>query len=134
MSNKKDNSLHTPNEIMFYETDDGKVAIEVRFENENAWLSQKHMAELFGCSVDNVSRHLKNIYTNGELDQNSTTEEFSIVGQEGNRLIRRNVKFYNLEVVISVGYRVNSARGVMFRTWATDKLIEASRRCTDEAA
>lgn len=122
MSNKKDSVMHIPNEIVFYETDDGKVAIEVRFENENIWLTQKHMAELFGCSTDNISLHLKNIYMNRELNQDSTTEEFSVVGQEGGRTIKRHVKFYNLEAVIAVGYRVNSVRGVAFRSWATDKL------------
>lgn len=111
-----------PNEIVFYETEDGKISIAVRFENENIWLTQKHMAELFGCSTDNISLHLKNIYTIGELSQNSTTEKFSVVQQEGNRSITRNVLFYNLEAVIAVGYRVNSERGIAFRTWATDKL------------
>jgi Virulence protein len=110
------------NEILFYETDDGKVCIEVRFENENLWLTQKHMAELFGCSIDNISLHLKNIYLCKELDKNSTTEESSIVQKEGEREVKRDVVFYNLEAVISVGYRVNSERGAAFRTWATDKL------------
>ncbi len=110
------------NEILFYETDDGKVCIEVRFENENLWLTQKHMAELFGCSTDNISLHLKNIYLCKELDKNSTTEESSIVQKEGEREVKRDVVFYNLEAVISVGYRVNSERGAAFRTWANDKL------------
>ncbi|MBA8758303.1 virulence RhuM family protein [Wolbachia pipientis] len=110
------------NEILFYETDDGKVCIEVRFENENLWLTQKHMAELFDCSIDNISLHLKNIYLCKELDKNSTTEESSIVQKEGEREVKRDVIFYNLEAVISVGYRVNSECGAAFRTWATDKL------------
>ncbi|VVC35202.1 Virulence protein RhuM-like [Cinara cedri] len=110
------------NEILFYETEDGKVCIEVRFENDNLWLTQKHMAELFGCSNDNISLHLKNIYLSKELDKSSTTEELSIVQKEGQREIKRNVVFYNLEAVISIGYRVNSERGIAFRTWATDKL------------
>jgi hypothetical protein len=122
MSNNKNSQLSPPNEIVFYETDDGKISIAVRFENENIWLTQKHMAELFCCSTDNISLHLKNIYLEEELSQAATTEEFSVVQKEGNRSVMRNVLFYNLEAVISVGYRVNSARGTAFRTWATDKL------------
>ncbi|MBX9585947.1 MAG: virulence RhuM family protein [Gammaproteobacteria bacterium] len=122
MSSKKKNPILPPSEIVFYETQDGKISIAVRFENENIWLTQKHMAELFDCSTDNVSLHLKNIYTAGELTLNSTTEKFSVVQQEGNRSITRSVLFYNLEAVIAVGYRVNSERGIAFRTWATDKL------------
>lgn len=120
--NDKNRNPPPPNEIVFYETDDGKISIEVRFENENIWLTQKHMADLFNCSTDNISLHLKNIYATGELSQSSTTETFSIVQQEGKRSIKRNVLFYNLEAIIAVGYRVNSERGIAFRTWATDKL------------
>lgn len=119
---KKNNQMLPPNDIIFYETEAGKISIAVRFENENVWLTQKHMAELFGCSVDNISLHLKNIYATGELNEKATTEESSIVQQEGNRSVKRMVLFYNLEMVIAVGYRVNSERGIAFRTWATDKL------------
>lgn len=118
----KNRAILPPSEIVFYEAEDGKISIAVRFENENVWLTQKHMAELFGCSTDNVSLHLKNIYTTGELSQNSTTRKFSVVQQEGTRGMTRNVWFYNLEAVIAVGYRVNSERGIVFCTWATDKL------------
>jgi hypothetical protein len=114
----KNKQILPPNEIIFYETKNGKISIAVRFENENVWLTQKHMAELFGCTIDNISLHLKNIYSNEE----ATTEESSIVQQEGKRSIKRMVLFYNLEAVIAVGYRVNSERGIAFRTWATDKL------------
>ena len=110
------------NQITIYETEDGKARIEVRFENENVWLTQKTMAELFDCSADNVSLHLKNIYTEKELDQKSTTEEFSVAQKEGQRRVKRNISFYGLEAIIAVGYRVNSARGTQFRIWATDKL------------
>ncbi|MBM4212030.1 MAG: virulence RhuM family protein [Gammaproteobacteria bacterium] len=119
---KKNSQVFPPNEIIFYETEDGKISIAVRFENENVWLTQKHMAELFGCSVDNISLHLKNIYATGELNEKATTEESSIVQQEGRRSVKRMVLFYNLEAVIAVGYRVNSERGIAFRSWATDKL------------
>ena len=110
------------NQITFYETPDGRVKIEVRFEDENLWLPQKLMAALFECSADNISLHLKNIYETRELSEESTTEDFSVVQIEGGRKVTRTVKHYSLEAVIAVGYRVNSARGTQFRTWATDKL------------
>lgn len=121
MSNKN-NQILPPNEIIFYETEDGKISIAVRFENENVWLTQKQMAQVFGCSVDNISLHLKNIYATGELNEKATTEESSIVRQEGKRSVKRMVLFYNLEAVIAVGYRINSEHGIAFRTWAIDKL------------
>jgi len=110
------------NQITIYETEDGKARIEVRFENENVWLTPKTMAELFDCSADNVSLHLKNIFAERELEPKATTEEISVVQKEGQREVKRNVTFYSLEVIIAVGYRVNSARGTQFRIWATDKL------------
>jgi len=106
------------NQITVYQTTDGSVNIEVMYANENIWLSQKQMAELFGCSTDNISLHLKNIYKEKELDKYSTTEVFSVVQTEGNRKIARNMTCYSLEAIISVGYRVNSARGIQFRQWA----------------
>lgn len=119
----KDILKFTPDsEITIYETEDGKVKIDVYFGDENLWLSQKLMAELFECSTDNISLHLKNIYNEGELDESATTEEFSVVRQEGNRQVKRDIIFYSLEAIIAVGYRVNSVRGTQFRTWATDKL------------
>ena len=122
MKNTKENKQPMPNEIVFYETNDGKISIEVRFESEIIWLTQKHMATLFDCSMDNISLHLKNIFATGELNQTSTTEKFSVVQEEGKRSIKRDILFYNLEAVIAVGYRVNSERGIAFRIWATDKL------------
>lgn len=119
---KKNSQVFPPNEIIFYETEDSKISIAVRFENENVWLTQKDMAEVFGCSVDNISLHLKNIYATGELNEKSTTEKSSIVQQEGKHSVKRMVLFYNLEAIIAVGYRVNSERGIAFRAWATDKL------------
>ena len=110
------------NQITIFETEDGKARIEVRFEDENVWLSQKQMAELFECSIDNISLHLKNIYNENELEQKSTIEEYSIVQKEGPRDVKRKVTFYSLEAIIAVGYRVNSIRGTQFRIWATDKL------------
>lgn len=110
------------NQIAFYQSPDGSINIEVLYAEENIWLPQKKMAELFDCSSDNISLHLKNIYNENELDQNSTTENFSIVQKEGGRNIQRKVKMYSLEAIIAVGYRVNSERGTQFRQWATEIL------------
>lgn len=107
------------NQIAFYQSPDGFVNIEVLYSEENVWLTQKKMAELFGCSADNISLHLKNIYKEKEIDQKSTTEEFSVVQNEGNRNIERKLRMYSLEAIIAVGYRVNSERGTQFRQWAT---------------
>ena len=107
------------NQITFYQSLDGSVNIEVLFAEENIWLTQKKMAELFACSVDNISLHLKNIYLDKEIDEHSTIEDFSIVQKEGGRKVSRKVTFYSLEAIISVGYRINSERGTQFRQWAT---------------
>src|SRR3972149_6943968 len=107
------------NQIAFYQTPDGSVNIEVLFAEENIWLTQKKMADLFDCSTDNVSLHLKNIYQENEIDQKSTIEEFSVVQKEGDREVSRKVTFYSLEAIIAVGYRVSSERGAQFRQWAT---------------
>jgi hypothetical protein len=107
----KDISKFTPNsEITIYETEDGKVKIEVYFGNENLWLSQKLMAKLFECSTDNISLHLKNIYSEGEIDEAATTEEFSVVRQEGNRQVKRNITFYSLEAKFLVKLRMHWLR------------------------
>lgn len=115
---------HEDNKIIIYQLDDGQAKIEVRLDNETVWLSQKQMAKLFDCSVDNIALHLKNIYLEGELQENRTSEESSIVQKEGKRAVNRPVKHYNLDAIISVGYRVNSSRGTQFRQWATQKLSE----------
>ncbi len=110
--------------MILYKTEDGRTEIEVSLEGETVWLSQKQMAELFDCSVDNISLHLKNVYAEGELTEKATVEDFSIVQKEGNRAISRQIKAYNLDAIISVGYRINSLRGTQFRIWATQKLRE----------
>ncbi len=107
------------NQIAFYQSPDGSVNIEVLYAEENMWLTQKKMSELFDCSTDNISLHLKNLYKEREIDENSTTEEFSVVQNEGGRDIERSVKMYALEAIITVGYRVSSERGTQFRQWAT---------------
>jgi len=96
------------NQLAFYQSPDGSVNIEVLYANENIWLTQKKMAELFNCSSDNISLHLKNIYKEKELNQGSTTENFSVVQKEGYREILRRLTFFSLEAIIAVGYRVNS--------------------------
>jgi hypothetical protein len=106
------------NQIAVYQTPEGGINIEVLYANENIWLPQKRMAELFGCSADNISLHLKNIYKEKELDESSTAEVFSVVQIEGEREVTRNVTCYSLEAIIAVGYRVNSERGTQFRQWA----------------
>lgn len=99
-------------------------SIEVRYKDDTIWLSQKLMAELFDTSTDNIGLHLKNIYEDKELQEDATTEDFSVVQKEGSRSIRRNVKFYNLDAIIAIGYRVNSKRATQFRQWATEVLKE----------
>ncbi len=107
------------NQIAFYQSLDGSINIEVLFAEENIWLTQKKMAELFSCSTDNISLHLKNIFSEKEVSRDSTVEEFSVVQKEGAREISRKVTCYSLEAIIAVGYRVNSERGTQFRQWAT---------------
>ena len=106
------------NQITVYQTNDGRINIEVLYANENIWLPQKRIAELFDCTADNISLHLKNIYKEKELDEKSTAEEFSVVQIEGTRKVTRNITCYSLEAIIAVGYRVNSERGTQFRQWA----------------
>lgn len=110
--------------ILLYETENGKVNIDVILKDETIWLTQKSMAELFECSTDNIGLHLKNIYSDQELDINSTTDKFSVVRKEGKRNVRRNLDFYNLDAIIAVGYRVNSKKATNFRIWATKILKE----------
>jgi len=109
-------------EIKIYKTPDGKTSIEVKLKKETVWLSQKQMAELFDKDSDTIGLHLRNIYKSGELEELSTTEKYSVVRQEEKRKVRRQIKFYNLDAIISVGYRVNSKRGILFRKWATQLL------------
>ena len=106
------------NQIVVYQPNE-TVRLDVRLENETVWLSQSQMAVLFGCSTDNIGLHLKNVFAVGELSREATTEDFSVVRREGSRQVRRNVTCYNLDAIISVGYRVNSILGVKFRQWAT---------------
>ena len=107
-----------------YLADDGQTQIEIRLERDTLWLSQAQLATLFEKDSDTIGLHLKNIYKEGELDPEATTEQSSVVRQEGLRQVRRNIRFYNLDAIISVGYRVNSKKGTQFRIWATQRLRE----------
>ena len=107
-------------EIKIFQLEDGQAEVQVKFDNETVWLTQKQMSQLFDKDTDTISLHLKNIYKSGELSEVSTTEESSVVQKEG----KRNVKLYNLDAIISVGYRVNPKRGIQFRIWANSILKE----------
>lgn len=111
-------------EILLYQTEDGQTRLDVRLSGDTVWLSQAQMAELFQTTVPNINLHLRNIYEEGELDQKATIKEYLIVRKEGSREVQRNVSFYNLDAIISVGYRVKSHRGTQFRIWATQRLRE----------
>ena len=111
-------------DIVIYQTDDGLTKIDVKIQNETVWLSQQQMAELFNTTKQNISLHIKNIYDEEELDENSTVKEFLTVQNEGNRIVERNVKFYNLDMIISLGYRIKSKVATNFRKWATERLKE----------
>ncbi len=112
------------NEILIYENEGSQVEVRLDSQKETLWLSQAQISELLDTSTDNVGLHLKNVYEDGELDEISTTEESSVVRKEGSREVKRRIKHYNLDAVISVGYRVNSIKGTQFRIWATQRLKE----------
>jgi hypothetical protein len=111
-------------EIILYQTEDGQTRIQVRLQNETVWMSLNQMAELFQRDKSVISRHIRNIFTEGELRSESTVAKFATVQSEGSRQVTRDVDFYNLDVIISVGYRVKSHRGTQFRRWATERLNE----------
>jgi len=119
-----ENEIANRGEILLYGDDNGKEFINVVFKDETFWLTQKGMAELFDCSTDNISLHLKNIYADGELEQPTTTEKISVVRTEGTREVSRTIEHYNLDAIIAVGYRVNSKKATRFRQWATKTLKE----------
>lgn len=110
--------------IQIYRLDNGATEIDVKLDQDTIWLSQKQIAELFDKDSDTIGLHLKNIYSTGELEEFSTTEDYSVVQKEGTRNVRRKIKHYNLDAIISVGYRVNSIRGTQFRIWANKILKE----------
>ena len=109
--------------IIFYNDEDGNTKIEVLFENENVWLTQIALSKLFDTTRNNITLHISNIYKEAELEENSTSKDFLQVQTEGNRTVKRNVKVYNLDMIISIGFRVNSKKAIKFRTWA-NKIIK----------
>lgn len=118
------NELLPSGVILLYNNGGEKEFVSVVFKDETFWLTQSGMAELFDCSADNISLHLKNIYNEGELDPEATTEKFSVVRKEGSREVHRTLEHYNLDAIIAVGYRVNSKKATRFRQWATKTLKE----------
>ncbi len=129
-------------EVVLFQAADGKTCLEVQLDQETVWLSQRQMAELFEKDSDTVGLHIRNLYKEGELSREATSEESSVVQDEGGRQVRRKIQFYNLDVIISVGYRVKSQRGTQFRQWATrvlrDHLVKGytvnEQRLRDDAA
>ena len=116
------NKNELDNKIVIYQTEDGKTQLDVKLENETVWLTQAQMTELFQTTKQNISLHINNIFKEGELDSKATVKEYLTVQHEGKRTVRRKVKYYDLDVIISVGYRVKSIRGTRFRQWATSVL------------
>lgn len=116
--------MENQNKIIIYKTTDGKVELDVKIENETVWLTQSQMSDLFQSTKQNVALHISNIYEDNELNQSSTVKEYLTVQKEGAREVKRNVLHYNLDVIISVGYRVKSSQAVQFRIWATEKIKE----------
>lgn len=121
MTEDLSDKAHNKSEILFYQAEDGKTKLDVRLENETVWLAQEQMAELFDKGRTTITEHLRNIFSEGELDEKSVCREFRRTGTDGKEYI---VKHYNLDVIISVGYRVKSLRGTQFRIWATQRLKE----------
>ncbi len=111
-------------QIVIYKTENGDTKLDVRLENETVWLTQKLMAELFQTTVPNINMHLKNIFEEGELDPKATIKDFLIVRLEASREVSRQIEFYNLDAIISVGYRIKSKVATNFRIWATQRLRE----------
>ena len=112
------------NQLLLYQSDDGEIRVEVLYQDETVWLSQRDLGQLFQKTVPTINVHVRNIYAEGELQRSSTIRKFLIVQREGEREVSREVEHYNLDMIISVGYRVNSYRGTQFRIWATQRLRE----------
>ena len=110
------------NEIVLYQNNELSERIEVRLENETVWLNRQQIALLFGRDVKTIGKHINNVFSEGELEKKGTVANFATVQNEGGRMVERQVEFYNLDVIISVGYRVKSKQGTQFRIWATNVL------------
>ncbi|MBI5023966.1 MAG: virulence RhuM family protein [Candidatus Omnitrophica bacterium] len=119
-----DTEKQNNSELIFYQVEGGKTRVEVRLQDETVWLTQKMMADLFQVAVPTINEHIKNILAEGELSSRSTIRKFLIVQNEGTRKVSRNIDFFNLEMIVAVGFRVRSQRGTQFRKWAIDRLNE----------
>lgn len=128
MTELNDEKTPAKGQFLIYQAEDGQLKVDVRFEEESVWLTQQHMTELFQTSIPNISMHIKNIYEEGELEQNRTLKKFLTVRQEGTRKVNRELDYYNLDMIISVGYRVKSHVATRFRIWATQQLSEFVRK------
>jgi hypothetical protein len=115
--------MENQSELLLYQTPDGVTKIETRLHDETVWLTQAQLCELFQKSKSTISEHIKHIFEEGELDELSTVRKFRTVQKEGNKDVEREIDYYNLDVIISVGYRVKSHRGTQFRIWATQRLL-----------
>lgn len=128
MSGETTPAVQPGGEILIYQAAEGDTRLEVRLEDETVWLSQQQMAELFQTGIPNINEHIKNIFAEGELEESSTVRNFRIVRQEGTRRVAREIAFYNLDMIISLGYRVKSLIATQFRRWATQRLSEYLRK------
>jgi hypothetical protein len=124
----QEQELNRSNNFLLYRNEDGDVIVDVLLKDETIWLTINQMAELFSIDKSGISRHIKNVYDTGELQQEATVAKIATVQNEGGRNVNRQLEFYNLDVIISVGYRVNSIRGTHFRMWATKQLTELIRK------
>lgn len=121
-------TVNNTSELIIYNTEDGLTKVDVNFDGDTVWLTINQMAELFQRDKSTISRHIKNVYEEGELQKEATVAYFATVQTEGDRNVERQLEYYNLDVIISIGYRVKSQRGVQFRIWATNILKEYMRK------
>lgn len=117
------------NEILLYTDETGKMNVNVRFVEEDVWVTQVQLAEIYATTRQNIGQHIENIYKDNELPREATIKKFFIVQTEGNRQVKREIDHYNLDVIIAIGYRVQSETATRFRRWATQRLISSKRTC-----
>ena len=123
-----ENKLEGLGKILIYQTEKGDTKIEVYFQDENIWMSQRNIAELYQTTPQNITLHMKNIFADGELDETSTCKDFLQVQKEGSRYVEREIKHYNLNMILAIGYRVRNNRGIHFRRWASNVLTEYMKK------
>ncbi|MDY4768702.1 MAG: RhuM family protein [Treponema sp.] len=117
------------NEILLYTDETGKMNVNIRFAEEDVWVTQVQLAEIYATTRQNIGQHIENIYKDNELPREATIKKFFIVQTEGNRQVKREIDHYNLDVIIAIGYRVQSETATRFRRWATQRLISSKRTC-----